>query len=306
MRVKVLVLSMFEVGENSGDLAGEFQYWYENYWTDAASFDVAGAASPVFINKEGVAGTITGMGKARAAASLTSILKDPRFDFSDAWFITSGCAGVSPLAGTLGDVFICDWAVDYDLGHSWKQSDGVAGEPVFLIKEEYRDSASIPLNADLARKAFDTAVGVALRDDQKAKEYRGRYGEEAARSKPSLRTGTSVTGDNYWHGKGSSGQASALCRLYGAPEYGVTQMEDNAFAVVLRSFGFLDRFLIIRAAVNFDRPHDGQTVAESLSTSSGGFSIGMFNGYQVGARIVEDLLKKPEDWKKTLPSSKNP
>jgi Purine nucleoside permease len=35
-----------------------------------------------FVNKDGVAGTVTGMGKARSAATLMAILKDPRFDFS--------------------------------------------------------------------------------------------------------------------------------------------------------------------------------------------------------------------------------
>ena len=80
--VKVMVLSMFEVGKNSGDFAGEFQHWYTEYFDKTASFDVKGAYSPLFINKDGVAGTVTGMGKARSAATLMAILKDPRFDFS--------------------------------------------------------------------------------------------------------------------------------------------------------------------------------------------------------------------------------
>ena len=132
--VKVMILSMFEVGKNSGDFAGEFQHWYTEYFDKAASFDVKAAYSPIFINKDGVAGTITGMGKASSAATLMAILKDPRFDFSKTYFITSGCAGVSPEVGTLGDVFICDWVIDYDLGNDWKESDGEPGQPTFIQK----------------------------------------------------------------------------------------------------------------------------------------------------------------------------
>ena len=302
--VKAFVLSMFEVGENTGDFAGEFQHWYEKFWLDRSiSFDVPGAYAPVFVNEDGVAGTVTGMGKARAAATLMAILKDPRFDFSETWFITSGCAGVAPQRGTLGDVFICDWVVDFDLGHCWKESDGVPGEPVFTVPDNYKDNASIALNSALAQKALKAAETVEFQDDPKAEAYRQKYQEEAARAKPSLRTGASVTGDNYWHGKGSSQQAMELCKLHGAPEYGVTQMEDNAFAIVLRSLGLLDRYLVIRDIVNFDQPHPGQTVVESLDASSGGFSIGMVNGFRVGSAIVADILKNPAEWEKTLPQT---
>ena len=30
-KVKVFVASMFEIGANTGDRAGEFQHWYERY-----------------------------------------------------------------------------------------------------------------------------------------------------------------------------------------------------------------------------------------------------------------------------------
>ncbi|NCC91543.1 MAG: purine nucleoside permease, partial [Spirochaetia bacterium] len=38
--VKVLVLGMFEVGENKGDFAGEFQHFYEAYFDGAASYEL--------------------------------------------------------------------------------------------------------------------------------------------------------------------------------------------------------------------------------------------------------------------------
>lgn len=299
--VKVMVLSMFEVGENSGDFAGEFQHWYMEYFGEAQSFDVKGAASPIFVNKDGVAGTVTGMGKARAAATLMAILQDPRFNFEKTYFITSGCAGVAPEAGTLGDVFICDWVVDYDLGHDWKESDGEPGQSTFLRKESYQDNAVLKLNEKLARWAMFLAKDVSLEDAEKAQEYRKLYPQENARSAPSVRTGSSVTGDNYWHGKAASRQAAEICGYYKAAPYGVAQMEDNAFAIVLRAMGALDRYLVIRDVVNFDQPHPGQTVIESLKTSSGGFSIGMINGHRAGSVVVKHILNNWDTWEKGVP-----
>ena len=305
--VKVLVLSMFEVGENSGDFAGEFQHWYEEYFNEASSYEVSGAPNPLFVNKDGVAGTVTGMGKARSGATLMAILKDPRFDFGKTYFIVSGCAGVAPERGTLGDVFICDWVVDYDLGHSWKESDAEleaqadSGATFFLLKDGYKDNGAIALNGELARWGLEIAKDVKLEDDPKAAEYRKFYSEETANAKPSLRTGTSVTADTYWHGKGSSRQAAAICEAYGASPYGVTQMEDNAFAIVLRALGYLDRYLVVRDVVNFDQPHPQQTILESLEASSGGFAIGMINGHRVGSAVTRHILENWNTWEKGVP-----
>ena len=292
--VKVLVLTMFEIGENSGDVAGEFQHWYVEYFYDADSYEIAGAYSPLFVNKDGVAGTITGIGKGRSAASLMAVLKDPRFDFGRTYFIVSGCAGVSPERGTLGDVFICDWVVDYELGHSWKESDADDRGRLFILNDNFKDNGSIKLNEDLANWALSIVKDIELEDDPKAEEYRRFYAEDAARSKPSVRTGASVTSDSYWHGEGSSRQAFDICEAYGASPYGVTQMEDNAFAIVLRSMGYLGRYLVVRDVVNFDQPHPGQAVTESLLTLSGGFSIGMINGHRVGSAIVRHIL---DNWR---------
>ena len=300
--VKALVLSIFELGENSGDFAGEFQHWYEEYFADAASFEVKGAYSPLFLNKDGVAGTVTGVGKANAAATLMAILKDSRFDFSKTYFITSACAGVSPTRGTLGDVFICDWVVDYDLAHSWKESDAEDKNVLFVLEDNYKDNGSIKLNGDLVKWALSIAGNVKLEDDPEAAEYRKFYSEEPAGAKPSVRTGTSVTSDNFWRGKESSRQAFAICEAYGASPYAVTQMEDNAFAVVLRSMGYIARYLVVRDIVNFDQPHAGQTITESLNASSGGFSIGMINGHKVGSAILRHILDNWAEWEQGVPA----
>ncbi len=302
IEVKMLVLSMFEVGENTGDFAGEFQHWYERYFKGARAFEITGNPNNFYINSDGVAGTVTGMGKARAAATLTAILSDPRFDLSNTYFMVSGCAGGPPSRTTLGSVVLCDAVVDYELGHSWKESDGKSGESTFMVMDSMRDLGYFELNTGLIERVSELAAGVELADSSRAAFYRLLYNDAEARSKPSVQRGVSVTGDSYWHGRGSSRTADEVCSAYDAGRYMVTQMEDSAFALVLNAFGKLDRMFVIRDVVNFDQPHPGQTVRESLSTSSGGFSIGMTNGFRVGSAIVDNIVSDWESWKGSFPA----
>ena len=54
VKVKVFVAAMFEIGQNTGDRAGEFQHWYERYWKGAKPMAVPGALQPVYCNADGV------------------------------------------------------------------------------------------------------------------------------------------------------------------------------------------------------------------------------------------------------------
>lgn len=302
--VKVLVLNMFEVGEYSGDFAGEFQHWYEQYLDGAQSYDVQGFPNPLFVNDSGVAGAVTGMGKAEAASSLTAILSDNRFDFSETYIIVSGCSGTPPARGTLGDVIWATELVDYELGHGWVESDTPVGiKGTFLKDDSYAEAGYIMLNKTLVDWAFDITKDIELADDPKAAAYRALYGPEAAAKTPSVRTGVSVTADCYWHGPNSSLRADEVTKAYGAGTYMVTQMEDNSFGVVARRFGLLDRLLVCRDVVNFDQPHDGQTVLESLNASSGAFSIGMLNGFRVGSAVVDELIGNWEVYADRIPGN---
>jgi len=42
-------------------------------------------------------------------------LSDERFDFSDAYILSTGCAGSAEGYGIMGDVFVITAAADYDL-----------------------------------------------------------------------------------------------------------------------------------------------------------------------------------------------
>jgi purine nucleoside permease len=102
--------------------------------------------------------------------------------------------------------------------------------------------------------------------------------------------GTTVTGDEFWHGETTAAHADWLCDAYDVGPYCTTQMEDYATATALSRFGHLDRYLSVRAVVNFDRPAPGESVRASLDEETGGFAleVALENAFRVGRAVVED------------------
>ena len=102
--VRVLILPKFEVGEITGDFPGEAQYYYEEFLSGGEEYDVPGGHDgSILYYKDGIALYITGMGKVNAALSTFAVLSDKRFDFSDAYVLSTGCAGSSADGTVMGD-----------------------------------------------------------------------------------------------------------------------------------------------------------------------------------------------------------
>ena len=101
--IKVLILPKFENGEMTGDFPGEAQYYYDAYVKDGDEYDITGGfeGNKLYV-KDGVALYVTGMGKVNSAMSLQAILSDSRFDFSDAYVFSTGCAGSAIEYGVMG------------------------------------------------------------------------------------------------------------------------------------------------------------------------------------------------------------
>ena len=93
--VKVVVVTMFEIGEDTGDQAAEFQLWYERRNLDTV-FEFAGHHDLHFDSENGVLVMVTGIGTAKSTASTMMLGMDPRFDLSKAYWLVAGIAGVDP------------------------------------------------------------------------------------------------------------------------------------------------------------------------------------------------------------------
>ena len=86
--VKVVVVTMFEIGEDTGDRAGEFQLWKERRdLTEVLPFH--GWRDLHYDPKDDLLVMVTGIGTARSASAVMALGMDDRFDLSTAYCLSS-------------------------------------------------------------------------------------------------------------------------------------------------------------------------------------------------------------------------
>src|SRR5437588_3344868 len=114
--IKVVIVAMFERGEDTGDTPGEYQLWVEREHLDQI-IPLPAGYHHVRLNKDGVLGILTGVGTAKAAASVMAVGLDPRFDLSKAYWLIAGIGGGDPADVSLGSAVWADHVIDGDLGY---------------------------------------------------------------------------------------------------------------------------------------------------------------------------------------------
>jgi purine nucleoside permease len=117
LEIKVVVVTMFEIGADEGDKPGEFQLWKAGQRLNTClSFVVS--HHDICINTEtGVMGIVTGMGTAKAATAIMALGLDPRFDLTHAYWLVAGIAGFDPADASIGSAAWATWLLDGDLAH---------------------------------------------------------------------------------------------------------------------------------------------------------------------------------------------
>jgi purine nucleoside permease len=305
IKVKVFIATMFEIGDNSGDKAGEFQNWYDEYFISSQVILVRGAANPVYCNKSGLCGAVLGMGKVASSASMQAIILNQQFDFGQTYFVLSGVAGTPPSRGTIGDVSWGTWLIDYDLGHRWHPQEGKQGQPTFMPRKGYENIRKYKLNPTLVSWCVSLTKNLTLEDSDDAIRYRLRYKEKAARRSPMVLSGTHMTGDTFFHGPGLSEEAQYIAKLYSADDYVSTEMEAAAIAQVIdRTLG-TKRIMSLRGSVNFDQGSPNETTLEHLDPApgqtAGGFSETVANITLVGSTVVNHIILHWDEFKKGVP-----
>lgn len=251
----------------------------------------------------------TAMGYANAASSTMAVVLSDRFDLAKTHFIIAGIAGVDPANGTLGSAAWADYVVDAGLTHridnreapaDWKSEIVELGAKAPGEKPKWTAGTEVyRLNPALVAAAYEATKTVELADSDAAKAYRSAYTQAAAKAAPKVMVCTSASGDTYWHGAIIAKQVAAHVALLtdGKADYCMTQMEDNATLTALKrgaDAGRLDfaRVAVLRTASNFDRPHAGQTAAQSLAAKSGGFGPATENAFRVGYAFARKLIKE--------------
>ena len=320
--IKVVVVTMFERGEDTGDTPGEYQLWVEREHLDQI-LPLTTGYHHVRLNKDGVLGILTGVGTAKAAATVMAVGLDPRFDLSKAYWLVAGIGGGDPADVSLGSAVWVDQVVDGDLAYEIDArqipKDWATGyvplrkatpyeQPVVEdFGEVYR------LNAQLTEWAFRLTKETSLPDSDSLRNSRSRYkGFSNAQKPPFVTQGAQLSSSTFWHGSRMDEWANAWTSYYthGEGNYKVCAMEDSGTLQALR---FLDqagradwkRVLVLRTVSNYDREPPEMNVADSLKTMVSGNYSAYFPALEaaeiVGDRVVRELIEHWAERERTLP-----
>jgi purine nucleoside permease len=318
IEIKVVVINMFEVGADTGDAPGEYQYWVEREHLDTVLPFPQGYHDLRLNEKTGVLGIVTGVGTARATASIMALGLDPRFDLTHAYFLVGGIGGIDPLIGSLGSAVWSDYIVDGDLAHEidareippdWKTGYVPLGKSTPYEQpraarfgtDANADGNVYHLNTTLVDWAFALTKDTPLPDTPAMATRRNQYAEEAAHHPPSVLRGDNLSASTFWHGKLLNQWARDWVKYQtdGHGTYAICGMEDTG---TMQSLTWLakakkvdiNRVLILRTASNFDQQRPGATAAESLAETKvrqySAYLPALDSAYRVGHIVVDSLV----------------
>jgi len=317
--IKVVVVTAFEIGADTGDVPGEFQHWIERY-PASAPLKIPGVERPARLSTDGVLVISTGM-FGRARGSLTALILDPRFDLSKAYWLMAGIAGVDPKAGSIGSAAWSDWVVDGDPVYEIDDREITPGWPWGLYGFDAKDPSekgngqgasgmAWRLDPDLTRWAFHLTRDTPLPDSPKLAADRARYAEEpASQKRPHVFVGASLGTVRFWHGELRTRWAREWVRLQtdGLGTFAMSDGEDQAVLDTLAlhakdSRVDARRVLILRTASNYTRPGTGQPMR--IVFADGGAEAGFEAAYRVGSPVVKALVAGWPTYENTLPKAK--
>ena len=320
--VKVVVVTMFERGADTGDEPGELQYWVEREKLDIV-LPFPQGYHDLRMNQQGVLAVLTGVGTAKAAASIMALGLDPRFDLHQAYWLVAGIAGIDPADGSLGSAAWAEWVVDGDLSHEIDAREIPSDWPTGYIplrrslpyEQPHRvadEGESFHLNPALVDWAYRLTKDLPLEDTDSMRKRREQFEQPNARRPPFVLKGDTLSSMTFWHGKLMNQWANDWVKYHtdGEGNYVTTAMEDTgtlqALTFLARS-GRVDRnrALVLRTASNYDEQRPGVSAAQSLAETK----IGSYSAYlpsldaawRVGSAVVHELTRNWNQYREKTP-----
>jgi purine nucleoside permease/dienelactone hydrolase len=322
--VKIVVVTMFERGADSGDEPGELQYWVERNHLDRV-IPFPQGYHDLRMNSDGVLAVLTGVGTAKSAAAIMALGMDPRFDLSKAYWLVAGIAGMNPNRGSLGSAAWAEWVVDGDLAREidareipadWNTGYLPLRGSVPYEQPRPPDEGEVyHLNPRLVEWALDLTRNVPLADSQAMQTARNQYESPDARRPPTVMKGDTLSSGTFWHGALLNQWATDWVRYQtgGKGDFVTTAMEDTGTLQSLTLLAKakrvdLNRVLVLRTASNYDLPPRGVTPAENLTRLKLGkgytaYLPALEAAWSVGNTVVAELLRNWPKYRDTIPAS---
>lgn len=316
IRVKVVVVAMFEHGDVTGDRPGELQFWVERLGLNQTMAFPLGEAD-LYLNEQGVMAVLLGGGIPNATASVMALGLDDRFDLSRSYWLVAGVAGGDPQDLSLGSAAWAKHVVDGDLLYEidsreipedWPYGmvplggDKPAQRPEDVYKGWTIGTIAFSLNAGLVEWAYGLTRDLDLGDTPAITAYRNHFdGNTQATRSPFVTIGDTLSSSTYWHGAFLNEWANDWVRLYAGEDanFMTSNMEDSGTLTALHRLARLDlvdrdRILVLRTASNYTMPPPGRTPAWSRAQPyPDNGAPALESAFVVGNTVVQALLR---DW----------
>ncbi|MEM7763152.1 MAG: purine nucleoside permease [Pseudomonadota bacterium] len=324
IKPKVVIITMFERGADSGDAPGEFQFW--NVRRDLTTVFPFGAHHDLHYNPDsGLLGVVTGIGTAKAAASIMALGMDPRFDLTQSYFLVAGISGFDPADASIGSAAWAEYLVDGDIGHEidarekpedwrWGYIERYSQRPFQQPRRQDENGEVYRLNGALTEWAYQLTKEIRLPDDVDIAAARARYTEHPnAQRPPFVLRGDHIAASTFWHGEILNNWANAWVDYWtdGQGEFVSSAMEETG---TMQSMTYLDRMgrvdkqrvLVLRTASNYTMPPPGVSAADNLLSENKGYSgllAALESGYIVGSVVIDELLANWDRYQHTPPGT---
>jgi purine nucleoside permease len=320
IEIHAVVLVNFEIGKDSGDKAGEFQYWYERGIDGEHALQclpLPQSTHDACLDMDrGVLVTYTGLSADRAAASVMAMGMDPRFDFRKAYWIIGGIAGIDPEDAPIGSAVWGRWVVNGDWGHEidarempkgWSTGYLPFGRDVPFAQPVGDDYGKVyKLNGALRDWAYELTRDIKLDDNEQMAQIRAGYeAYPAARKPPLVLRGDNISASTFWHGKLLNDWANQWVRYWthGQAEMVTTAVEDSGILEALRFLNAggkadFQRVMLLRTGSNYSLQPTGMDAAHSLAREMAGFGAlepSVEAHWRVGSAVVRELV---EHWER--------
>jgi purine nucleoside permease len=316
--VRVVVVTTFELGNDTGDTPGEFQAWVERLPLKQILPFPLGNHQLRYNAEKQVLGIVTGEGSLRAAASIMALGLDKRFDLSKAYWLVPAIGGIDPTYASVGSAAWAEWIIDRDLNFEidareippeWSTGHIPLGRSTpFQAPTPALDRMNAVngyhLNPDLVEWAYQLTRNVPLDDTADLKSIRAGYARYPNALKPPfVLKGDEVSASDWWLGDRMNTLAEQWM-AYWTGDKGTavtTAMEDCGILTSLTALARthrvrLDRVLVLRTGSDYTVPASGQTVAQLLASEASEDDVlsayipALEAAYRVGSPVVNEIV----------------
>ena len=247
----------------------------------------------------------------RSSSQMMALVLSGLFDFSKAYWLVNGIAGVDPADASIGSAawsrFVIDGDIAYEIDSregdpAWPYGIMAIGSSVPNVRPKPQGWEPSPmayeLNPALVARAFALTKNIQIPDTPQMAAYRAHYtGFPNAQRPPFVLLGDSFGSCRYWHGKAMTQWANDWTKLWtgGKGNFVMSDMEDQGISSALTrlsKMGRVDfqRVLFLRTGSNYCMQSREQDVNQSLHEEYAGMIPSLEAASRVGSAVVLDIL----------------